>query len=421
MKTARKIVLLLSSVILFILLANAKTFLLLLYGIIGILVGLQLGSIDWEKKRIKPVWLIIVILISGYAAYKAGRVFYITWQPSSMVKAILSRITADTDPLLNVLCHCAAAAAFPAMFALTRLLFDYLRKLIPILHKEYSGKPLISSRSAFVKSAGIVILNLFAAVVLGVVLLTAAYSLPSKNIGKNAKKSAEILQPESSYPILFSWCTSKLDNQDDAIMLAEASYSNSESSALETALMAYRGEIEGGGIFHSFVSHYISGAEYTDRVSYSRYWHGYHLFLNPLLEIMDYGGIRILNSIIQFLLVILVSVLLAKRNAGLFILPYIFTYLMLNPLVLGKSMQFSSCFYLFTFGIITLLMLPDGNRSKYAFLVFLNIGIWTAYFDFLTYPIAAFGIPAVLYIVLLGREREREREREIRLSGSLMA
>ena len=55
MKVVRKIALLLSSVVLFILIANANVFLLLLHGIIGILVGLQLGSIDWEKKQIKPV------------------------------------------------------------------------------------------------------------------------------------------------------------------------------------------------------------------------------------------------------------------------------------------------------------------------------------------------------------------------------
>ena len=398
MKVVRKIILLLSSAVLFILLANAKTFLLLLYGIIGILVGLQLGSIDWKKKQFKPVWLIVLILLSGYIAYHAGRVFYFTWQPSTMVKGLLSRFTTDTDSLLNIICHCGAIAAFPAALALITLLFDYVRKIIPTLREERSSLPRTSRRGAFIKSAGIAVLNLIGAVILGIALLTAAYKLPLKRIDNNVRKSAEIIQAEGDYPILYSWCTSQLFNFTDSIMLLEAA-DDSQSSAIERALMAYRGKITGSSS-ETLVLHYISGMEYTGKTTYSRYWHGYQVFFKPLLEIMDYGGIRVLNSVVQVALVILISVLLAKRNAGQYILPFLCAYLMLNPLTLGISMQYSFCFYPIMLGCLTLLLLPEEKRSKYAYLVFLNIGIFTAYVDFLTYPIATFGIPAVLYTVL---------------------
>ena len=398
MKVLKKVVLLLSCIAFFIQIAPANYFALALFGVLGILAGVQLGK--WERSRLKPVWLIVLILISVYIAYSTGRVFHIIWAPSSQLKALLSRYTTDTDSLLNIFCSLGSVAAFPAVFALLRLLFDYVQRIIPILREERSSLPRTSRRGTFIKAAGIAALNLIGAVILGVVLLTAVYKLPIERVDNNVRNSAEIIQSEGDFPIRYSWCSSQMFNYTDSIMLLEAA-DDSESSALERALMAYRGKIDGvSGISNTLVSHYISGIEYTGKTSYSRYWHGYQVIFKPLLEIMDYGAIRVLNSIVQVALVILISVLLAKRNAGQYILPFLCAYLMLNPLTMGVSMQYSFCFYMIALGCIALLLLPEKKRSRYAYLVFLNIGIFTAYFDFLTYPIAAFGIPAVLYTVL---------------------
>ena len=404
MKVLKKIVLFLSSVVFFVLLAPKSYFALALFGLFGIYVGIKIGSFDLKSKKLHPVVLIILIPAACYIAYKAGRKFYATWPPFGF----LSNFSSDPDSFLSLLCHCGSAASIPAVYVLLCEAANYFGKIIPIIRKEYSIKPLFSSRSAFAKSAGIVILNLAAAVVLGVVLLTAAYQIPTEKMEDNVRKSAEIFNREGSFPTLFSWCTSKLNNYTDSRMFAEAT-DYSEGSALERALMAAKGVIEGKDPCETMVAHYVYGAEYTGKANSARYWHGYHLYLNPLLEIMDYNRIRFLNSIIQVLFVILVSVLLSKRNAGHYILPYILTYLMLNPIVLGVSLQYSSCFYAFTFGSLALLLLPVEKRSKYAFLVFLNVGIFTAYFDYLTYPIATFGIPAVLYTALQGGDSLEKR------------
>ena len=393
MKVLKKVVLLLSSVVFFVLLAPKSYFALALFGLFGICVGIQIGSFDLKSKKLHPVVLIVLLPAACYIAYKAGRSFYATWPPFGF----LSYFASDPDSFLSLLCHCGTVVSIPAVYVLLCEIVSYFGNVISVLRKEYSIRPLFSSRSAFAKSAGIVVLNLLAAVVLGVVLITAAYSLPIGRIEKNVQKSAEFLNQEGPHPFPYSWCTSKLDNYTDAVMLMEAA-DDSKSSVLDRALMAYKGTIEGQRYFAAFILHYIQGEEYTGKVSYARYWHGYHLFLNPLLEIMDYSRIRILNGAVQVFLVILVSVLLAKRKASQYILPYICIYLMINPLTLRLSLQFSSCFYLLTFGIIALLLLPNKIINKYAFLVFLNIGIFTAYFDYLTYPIATFGIPALLYL-----------------------
>ena len=414
MKIVKKIVLFLSSVVFFVLLAPKSYFALALFGLFGIYVGIKIGSFDLKSKKLHPVVLIILIPAACYIAYKAGRKFYATWPAFGF----LSYFASDPDSFLSLLCHCGTVVSIPAVYVLLCEIVSFIGNVISVLRNEYSIKPLFSSRSAFAKSAGIVILNLAAAVILGVVLLTAAYQIPTEKMEDNVRKSAEILNSEGDYPILFSWCTSKLDNYTDSRIIAEA-VDDSTVGTLERALMAYRGEIDEEGTFKSLVSHYISGEEYTHKTSCSRYWHGYLILVKPLLEFLDFGEIRVLNLILQIALTVLVSVLLMKRNAGRFILPYLCTYLMLNPYIEGISMQYSSCFYAFTLGSLALLLLPDEKRNKYAFLVFLNVGIFTAYYDYLTYPMATFGIPAVLYIALQsGETLEKKLNNTIRCGVS---
>jgi hypothetical protein len=79
-----------------------------------------------------------------------------------------------------------------------------------------------------------------------------------------------------------------------------------------------------------------------------------------------------------------------------YILPYLACVAMLMPVALAMSLQFSSCYYILTMGSIAVLLARDHLDQKDG-LIFLYIGIATAYFDFLTYPAATLGIPAVFY------------------------
>lgn len=87
-----------------------------------------------------------------------------------------------------------------------------------------------------------------------------------------------------------------------------------------------------------------------------------------------------------------------RKSMDDYIIPYILLYLMMMPIAMAKSLQFSSCFYIMSLGVVMVLLL-DNSLEKYSWLLFLNIGILTAYLDFLTYPILTFGIPAIFLIV----------------------
>lgn len=224
------------------------------------------------------------------------------------------------------------------------------------------------------------------------------YPLPPP-LENHMSSSAETFETEGLYPSLFFWSSSTLDTITDSLMLLEAS-DDTDDSAINKALLAYHGFISDYGSIETLVNHYINGTEYDGRSTYARYWHGYHIFLKPLLELMDYQSIRILNGIVQLMLVALVVYLLIRREMKEYVIPYLISYLMLMPIALAKSLQFSTCYYVMTFAMIAILLLNNKVKNKYIYLLFLNVGIATSYFDFLTYPIAAFGVPAVVFLLI---------------------
>ena len=249
----------------------------------------------------------------------------------------------------------------------------------------------MSKTLSFVPKA---IAYLLVSVVVGTLLLIAVYSLPMEQIHDHMGSSTECILSEGAYPDEYTWCMSELDNFTDAIMLSEAAYDSNES-ALQKALLSNR------YILYNDWSNLMTYTEgrMIERVdSYARYWHGYLITLKPLLMLTDYSGIRTINLVVQTLLVLLVCFLMCRKGLSKFILPYIVSICIISPLVIAKSLQMSTCYYIFNLGCIAILLIKGADNSQFLY-VFLILGIVTAYMDFLTYPLATFGMPAVFYLI----------------------
>ena len=245
-----------------------------------------------------------------------------------------------------------------------------------------------------IKTIGCMLICLILAVCIGTLLLCGAYSLPTKPIYDNVQKSAVVFEKENTYQILFSWCTSMLDNFTDAYMLLGAA-DQTEAPVLEKAMMNYPG-IHTKDPRQELTDHFINGEPLVQHGGYARYWHGYQIWLKPLLSFTTYQGIRIINAVLQSGLVILACILFYRKKIKKVIFPFILTWLMLMPAALAESLQFSACFYVAVVSMIALLPEKPGRYSY----VFLFSGIATAYFDLLTYPVFTFGMPAVLYFAM---------------------
>lgn len=239
---------------------------------------------------------------------------------------------------------------------------------------------------------------------MGFFLLILVYLIPIESIDKHVSESVLILQEEGVFPVLTEFCTSQLDNWTDSTMLAKAAYAGEEST-FNKALIVYSDRVEGINPCESLVERYENGNCDTYKEAYPRYWHGYLLLLKPLLFMMNYSSIRVLNGIVQTLLSICVGYILYRNNLKKYIIPYFTAICLIMPVATAKSLQFSSIFYIFSIATIILV----ANYAKWKdtlalFWFFMIVGIFTSYFDFLTYPLATFGVPFVFLLCLKGKE-----------------
>lgn len=234
--------------------------------------------------------------------------------------------------------------------------------------------------------------------VLAVVLMYCVFLIPTSLINENAKLSAQQLDKEGPFPALFWKVTHTLDNNTDSLMILHAQ-DDCEHSTLERCMYIYRHYKDPffEGNIDSIMNHYISGQDVLED-TYSRYWHGYLIVLKPLLIFFSITEIRILNAVIQLLLMGLLCWLLYIKNYKNTIPAVLLTYLLLKPVCTFISLQFSPCYYTAVIGSILVLIWPKKISILY---LFSCIGILCVFFDFLTYPIFTFCIPATLYLVTI--------------------
>jgi hypothetical protein len=266
-------------------------------------------------------------------------------------------------------------------------------------------------------------LPLCCGIIIGALILLLVFLLPTNGIQKNVKDSVKIFQSEGEYPTLYMQDISEqtglnsrtLDNFTDAIMLSSAAYDGPES-LVDKVIYVNRYVFQGYSPVNSLILWDMTGSGQTvrqegsdqtislaDRSSeaYTRYWHGYLVLLKPLLALFDYGGIRVLNTVVQIGLTLLAIFLMARRKLGRYIFPFCFALLFLMPPSVTQSLQYSSVFYVMLAAVIVMLFRHDriAAADRYP-LVFAVIGVATSYFDFLTYPIATLGVPLTLYFIL---------------------
>jgi len=269
-----------------------------------------------------------------------------------------------------------------------------------------------TSFSIFLRQVGKSLLLILLSACVGTALLILSEFLPAPTMDRNLERSADIFQATGKFPNLHTWCSSRLDNYSDAIMLQMAGNVSAEHP-VEYAMLSYHpvmGELDPVQIF---VKHYIEGVPYEKYEAYSRYWHGYGVIYRLLLLMMDYHGIRKLNTMLQVGLILLICVMMyqaGSRGRGM-IIPLLISYGMMPPTVMWMNLECSLGFYISMLAVMALLILYQKKRiRRKEYLVLLFAGICTAYWDVLTYPMAALGLPLMATLCL---EPERNAKRAL--------
>ena len=234
----------------------------------------------------------------------------------------------------------------------------------------------------------------------GLALLVAAFALPTAPMADNLAASVDTFSRERTYPSVRALgSTARLDNFTDALMLQQAAYC-ADAPLLQRTLNVYRPFAHGQNPALMLVLLHTDAQTQPEQSSYARYWHGYLVTLKPLLSILAYEQIRTLNAVWLAALVLGLCALMYVRKLGRYILPLLLTLLMLSPVAISMSLQFTSVFSVSMLGAIALLIWRERllTSIERLALFFVLIGCMTSYLDLLSYPLVAYGIPATLAV-----------------------
>lgn len=221
----------------------------------------------------------------------------------------------------------------------------------------------------------------FGIIVFFVLAMTIAHCIPNSWLEGHLGQALELLKKEGINPhpqFFYGGEPSMLDNFTDNWML-EMTYLDESKNALYSAM-------NNGG--------------------YARYWHGYQMFLRPMLVIFSYAEIRYFNTIVFFTLLFAVLIRLYKKSGWLASFCFLLSMIPMTIVLIPVSMQFISVFNIMFVFILFLLSFKDVTKVKNMPIFFMVAGMITNFFDLLTAPLITFGVPLVIYFLQCTRSEE---------------
>jgi len=240
-------------------------------------------------------------------------------------------------------------------------------------------------------------------VLVGYIFKAATYILPSAPMKQNMQKCVDIFINEGKYPLLNEgYKSTRLDNYTDAIMILTALYDSEEKNVFEKTAGNYRISYVGKNPVECLTLYLEGDDAGMEETEYARYWHGYLLFLKPILWLFDYSDIRVFNLIVQSLLLFyLLSLLYRDERLREYVIPLITSILVLNPHTISYSMQYSWVYYIILISSILVVKKKDYFLAipSNLLLFFTLIGGLTSFFDLLTWPLATCGVPLVFVLI----------------------
>ena len=254
----------------------------------------------------------------------------------------------------------------------------------------------------------------------GFLLIVGVYAIPKGRMVNNISRSKELLETEGSYRY---WAADILNTQSDNF---------SDSLMADIAINPGTGKL----LYDSMINSYVGWRDTDDscqwllrvaggepfyegyeQVVYGRYWHGYLLWMKPLLLVFDIAEMRIINMGIQLILLCWVMILLYREigitgciaaGMGLFVM---------NPITVAMTFHFSDIYYNVLITLIVMLSMRRVFQAEDAWWkLFAWSGIAVAFFDLMTYPLASLGIPLVIWLLLSNDGLSRNLMNMIRYS-----
>ena len=267
------------------------------------------------------------------------------------------------------------------------------------MNNTIKGK--ISDKSILRKIA-ICIFVVLASWLIGALLETLVYCIPTDNIRKNISRGVMIYSTETDfYMYSEDYLSTMNDNDSDSVILCETAYSTGHPF-YDAMASAYPGGND------SRVNNIIAWSFFHDDdfpiVYYSRYWHGYVTFFKPLFYFFTFADMRVIKYILEIAIYGILGLQLigSKRMGREYTVALFALLVLLNPIIISLAFQYMPCTYIALLATIVILKYDVKIRDEKLIYIMLVSGILTSFFDFLTFPIITLGVPLAVALACDG-------------------
>lgn len=260
--------------------------------------------------------------------------------------------------------------------------------------------------------SGRIVLILAGSVFAGALLLVLAFCIPTGRIADHVRASLDRMIPSEKETeqagALERYIRTERESFTDAIMVQNSLDVMEGTSVYERAMMIYHHDLDPDAwtpepSMKAYLDPDNEEPFYIHQ--YARYWHGYLILLKPLLFLFTWGQTAVLNVIAQLLLLAAVVWAACRRGRPELAAAVAVPLLFMKPLLMLSSFAMSACFLITLAALLCMLLFHERLQEKKRYPeFFLVIGILTAYFDFLTYPVVTLGFPLTVYFLLKKRE-----------------
>ena len=233
-------------------------------------------------------------------------------------------------------------------------------------------------------------------VILGLGLLVLTAKIPKKAISKKIKESVSFFKENPGIDEIQKRREyTTLHHSADSITL-NMIYCIDSDKPLESVMWARYYETIKADINNDFIA--VVEKDYEPNQQYVRYWHGNMIIVRPLLLFFNIEQIYLINSIVMWLLAIVLLVILFRKSKILAI-AYIISMVMVAFPIVTMCLEFTWTFYIMIIAsIIAILIEKKGDKSL--FVLFFITGMLTCYFDFLTTEIITLFVPLIFVIYI---------------------
>ncbi|MCR5031835.1 MAG: hypothetical protein K6A92_03130 [Lachnospiraceae bacterium] len=193
------------------------------------------------------------------------------------------------------------------------------------------------------------------------------------------------MEEEGDYPVIYGDEAIRIDNFTDKIIVSNTLI-NSEQPFISAIYM--------GGYF--------------------RYWHGYVMFLKPLLSLLGLNQIRKILMVLSFSMMVACLLLLHNKLKIPGAMAFAMMWMDYYSSKVSGTMQFFWPYFIMCSAIIILCLISDkGEKEKDLIIpmLFFGAGSFVNFVDLLTFPLVTLTVPLLVYLLI---ERDTIRKNLIR-------